>query len=55
MIASTQITNTGIFALKSLNREGFVYKQKRQQKLVKSRLLFKTITNFTGILLQNYK
>ena len=45
MIASTQI----------LKSEIFVYKQKRQQTLLNSRLLFKKITNFTGKLLQNYK
>ena len=59
MIASTLITNTEIFAFitvlvfKLLNRE--VYKQKRQKKLLKSRLLFKKIAIFTGRLLQNCK
>ena len=32
--------------------ESFVYKQKRQQKLLKSRLLFKRIAFFTGKLPQ---
>ena len=60
MIASTQITDTEMFAFisalifKLLNRS-FVYEQKRQKKLLRSRLLFKQIANFTGILLQNYK
>ena len=46
MIASTQITNTGIFAfiavlvLKLLSRKVLFYKQKRQQKLLKYRLFF---------------
>ena len=42
-----------LFVLLSL--KSFVYKQKRKQKLLKSRLLFKKIANFTGKLLQNYK
>ena len=60
MIASTKITNAEILAFiavlvfKLMNRS-FVYKQKRQKKLLKSRLLLKKITNFTGKLLQNYK
>ena len=46
MIASTQITNTGIFAfiavlvLKLLSRKVLFYKQKGQQKLLKYRLFF---------------
>ena len=61
MIALTQIKNNGIFAFiavlvfKLLSRKVFVYKYKRQQKLPKSRLLFKKIANCTGKLLQNYK
>ena len=61
MIASTQITNTEFFAFiavpvfKLLGRKVFVYKQKRQKKLLKSRLLFMKIANFTGKLPQNYK
>ena len=61
MIALTQITNTEIFVFivvlvfKVSSRKCFVYKQKRQYKLLKSRLLFKKIANFTGKLLQNYK
>ena len=60
MIALTQI-NTGIFAyisvlvLKLLNRKILFAKRKRQQKLLKSRLLFKKIANFLGQLLQNDK
>ena len=58
MIASAQITNSEIFAFiavlvfKLLSRKVLF---KRQQKQLKSRLLFKKITNFTGKLLQNYK
>ena len=54
MIASIQITNTEIFifiavlVFKLLNRKSFVYKQTRQYKLLKSRLLFKKIANFMG-------
>ena len=60
MIALTQI-NTGIFAyisvlvLKLLNRKILFANRKRQQKLLKSRLLFKKIANFLGQLLQNDK
>ena len=61
MIALTQITNTEAFAfiaavvLKLLSRKVLFYEQKRQQKLLKSRLRFKKIANFTGELLKNYK
>ena len=61
MITLTQITNTGIFAyisvlvLKLLNRKILFANRKRQQKLLKSRLLFKKIANFLGQLLQNDK
>ena len=61
MIASIQITTTEIFAFiavvvfNSLIRKSLFKKQKRQQKLLKSRLLFKKIANFTGKLLQNHK
>ena len=61
MIASTQITITEIFAFlavivfKLLTRKVFFYKQKRQRKVLKSRLPFKNIANFTDKLLQNYK
>ena len=61
MIASRQITNTGIFALMAvlvfelLSRKSFVYKQKRQQKLLKSRLHYRKVPNFTVKLLQIYK
>ena len=53
MIASTQISTTEIFTdiallvFKLLSRS-FVYKQKRQQKLLKSRLLFNKIFKFHG-------
>ena len=62
MIDLTQIRNTEIFAfiavlvLRSLNHKVlFIYKHRRQEKLSKSRLLFKKIANFTGKLIQNYK
>ena len=61
MIDSTQITIIEIFAFTTvlvfelLSRNILFYKQKRQYKLSKSRLLFKKIANFTGKLLQNYK
>ena len=61
MMASTQITNTEIFTfiaalvLKLFSRKALFLNLKRQQKLLKSRLLFKKIANFTGELLQNYK
>ena len=59
MIASTQITNTEIFAFiavlvfKLLSREVLFINKKK--KLLKSRLLFKKIEIFTGRLLQNYE
>ena len=43
-----------VLAFKLLSRKVLFYKQKRQQKLLKSRLFFK-IANFAGKLLQNYK
>ena len=58
VIASTQITNTEIFAFiavlvfKLLSRK--VLFINRKDSRLKSRLLFKKITNFTGKLLQNY-
>ena len=61
MITSTQITNTEICAfisvlvLNLLSRKVLFTNRKRQQKLLKIRLLFKKIENFTGQLLQNYK
>ena len=60
IIASTQITNTEIFAFiavqvfKLLSDE-ILFINKRQWKLLKSRLLFKKKANFTGNLQQNYK
>ena len=53
-ITSTQITNTEIFAFiavlvfKLLSRKVFVYRQKRQKKLLKSRLLFEENSKFYG-------
>ena len=61
MITSTQITNTEIFIIIAvlifmLLSSNFLFtKQRRQYKLLISRLLFKKIANFTGKLLQNYK
>ena len=59
MIALIQITNTEMFAavlvFKLLSRKVLCYKQKRQWKLLKSRLLFKKIANFTVKLVQSYK
>ena len=60
MIASTQITNTEIFAFiavlvfKLLSHK-VLFKKKKTIETVKSRLLFKKIANFTGKLLQNNK
>ena len=57
MIASTQITNTEIFAFiaalvfKLLSRKVLFI----NRKLLESRLLFKKTPDFTGELLQNYK
>ena len=54
MITSTQITNTEIFVIIAvlvlllLSRKVLFIKQKRQKKLLISRLLFKKIANFTG-------
>ena len=61
MIASTQITNTEMFAFiailafKLLSRNVLVINRKKQWKQLKSRLRFKKIANFTDKLLQNYK
>ena len=61
MIASTKVTNAEIFAcivvlvFELLSSKFFVYKHKRQEKLLKSKQLFKKITYFTVKLLQNYK
>ena len=64
MIASTQTINTKVFAFiaalvfKLLGRKVLSEKtieQNKQQKLLKSKLLFKKIENFTGKLLPNYK
>ena len=60
MITSTQITNTEIFAFiavlvfKLLSRK-VLFIIEKTKKLLKSRLLFKKIANFTGKLLPNYK
>ena len=62
MIASTQTTNTEIFAfiavvLKLLSRKVLFINRKgnRNQATIKSRLLFETIANFTSKLLENYE
>ena len=60
MVASTQITNTEIFAcisvlvFKLLSRKDLIIKRKDKRNLLKSRLIFKKRANFTGKLLQNY-
>ena len=60
MIASTQITNTEIFALiavlvfKLLNRK-VLFINRKGNRNCQNRLLFKKIANFTGKLLQNFK
>ena len=41
-------------AAKLFSRKVLSIKKKRQQKLLKSRLLFKKIANITGKLLQNH-
>ena len=61
MISSTQTTNTEIITLiavlcyKLLSCKVLFINRKKQQKLLKNRLPFKEIANFTGKLLQNYK
>ena len=61
MIASAQTRNTEIFlfivvlVFKLLGHEVLFVNSKRQQKLLKSRLLFKKTAYFTGKLLQNYE
>ena len=61
MIASTQITNTDIFAFiavlvfKLLSRKVLFINKKGNRNCYKvGRLLLKKIANFTGKLLQNY-
>ena len=60
MIASIQIINTEIFAFitflvfQSLSRKVLFINRKDNRNL-KSRLLFKEVANFTGKLLQNCK
>ena len=39
----------------SLSWKILIYRQKRQRTLLKSRLLFNKLANFTGKLLENYK
>ena len=61
MIASTQITNTEIFAFiavlvfKLLSRKVLLKNRKDNRKLLNSRLPFNKIANFTGKQLRNYK
>ena len=58
--ASTQITDTKTFAfivllaLKLLSRKA-LFINRKDNKPLKSRLLFEKIANFRGKLLQNYK
>ena len=56
MAASTQRVNTEIFAfLAVVVYSKVISKQKRQSKLLKSRLLFTKMANFRGKLLEIYK
>ena len=57
MIAPTKLKCASIYVLvlKLFSRKVFFTNRKRQQKLLKSRLIFKKIANFTGQLLQNYR
>ena len=61
MIALTQLTHTEIFAFiavvvsKLLSRKALFINSKDNRQLLKGRLLFKKIANFTSKLLQNYK
>ena len=61
MVTLTEITNPKCFAFivflvfKLFSHKIIVYKQKRQEKVLKSRLLFKRIKSFMGALQQNYK
>ena len=60
MIALSQTTNYEIFTFitvlvfKLLSRKVLFINKKRQQKLLKRTLLFKTMANFMVKLLQNY-
>ena len=55
MIASTPITNTEMFALIAVPVFKVLFIKRKDNRNLKSRLLFKKIANFTGKLLQNYK
>ena len=60
MIASTQITNTEIFAFTTVLVNKLLCRKVllivgNNNRLLKSSLLLKKIANFTGKLLQNYK
>ena len=61
MITLTKITNSEIFTFmialdfKLFSRIKFCLETEKTIKLLKSKLLFKKITHFTGQLLQNYK
>ena len=56
-----QIRNTEIFGFtavlvfKLLSPKSFAHKHKWREKLLKSKLLFKKIANFTAKLMENYK
>ena len=60
MIASTQMINTEIFAFiavlvfKLMSRK-VVFMSRKNNRNLKSRLLFTKLANFTGKLPQNYK
>ena len=60
MIASTQITNAKIFAfitalVSMLLSRKVLFINKKDNRNLKNRLLYKKIANFTGKLFQNYK
>ena len=53
MIASTQITNTEIFAFISVFVFSYWAVSRKEIKLLQSKLLLKKLLNLTGKLLQN--
>ena len=60
MTSSTQITNIEIFAFIAvpvfkLSSRNVLFINRKDNRNLKSRLLFKKMVNFTGKLLQNYK
>ena len=55
MIASTPTTNTEMFAFIAVPVFKVLFIKRKDNRNLKSRLLFKKMANFTGKLLQNYK